>query len=93
MGQGAPWWAWGPMEGYRGALEEACTDWPQICSITATPYLLLIRGQTDRCGGSQEDGTDPVKDLKIGMTREKYIGSAHLQNSKPFSLFNIFPTS
>ena len=33
----APWWAWGPMEGYRGALEEACTDWPQICSITTTP--------------------------------------------------------
>ena len=25
------------MEGYRGALEEACTDWPQICSITTTP--------------------------------------------------------
>ena len=25
------------MEGYRGALEEACADWPQICSITTTP--------------------------------------------------------
>ena len=88
VGQGAPWWAWGPMEGYRGALEEACTDWPQICSITATPCSSSEDKRTGSVEGTppqnhhlefhwwqQRDGTARVKEVKIGPIWEKYNSS------------------
>ena len=76
---GAPWWAWGPMVGYRGALEEACTDWPQICSITATP------------NSSSEDNREEVAAERRGhqqLPKNSKLGPGGKSTKPVFTILN-----
>ena len=69
--------AWGTMVGYRGALEEACTDWPKICAITATPTL----GSSEDRRMGQWIGARELKALLRKMFRVKHSKFANIREA------------
>ena len=71
------------MVGYRGALEEACTDWPQICSITATPNS-SSEDNREEVAAERRGHQELPKNSKLGP--EKYIASVHYSEQHFISL-------